>query len=72
MQIKATKLEYELLEWMCDTWLDSYAGWDRSYNPQNKTLEQFNNAFGDWFDEESLKTCKALIKQLRSKANGKG
>lgn len=66
MQIKATKKELEILEWMCDTWLDAHAGWDRSDNLANKTLEQFNDAFGDFFDAQSLKTVKAMIKKLRS------
>ena len=53
------------LEMMLDTFLDHYGNWDRSHNPYEKTLEDYNWHFGEIFTEESLKTFKAMIKELR-------
>ena len=53
------------MEMMLDTFLDHYGNWDRSHNPYEKTLEDYNWHFGEIFTEESLKTFKAMIKELR-------
>ena len=65
MKLQATKVERMFLEFMLDTFLDHYGNWDRSHNPYEKTLEEYNWNFGDIFTEETLDIFKSMIKEIR-------
>ena len=65
MKLQATKVERMFLEFMLDTFLDHYGNWDRSHNPYEKTLEEYNDHFGEIFTEETLDIFKSMVKEIR-------